>query len=293
MDAANRRTDRRVPAVLTGILEPGPERGVRRTMRRLLVLPLLALAGACASQDAPPPPADDGAGAAILAHLDAIAPMAIVPDSFAVIDVVRVADVVTFRTVWAFEDTSGVSVDTTAALAATVVDREDGSQVAGYDGAFASHIADLVDEDRRRRYEDLLDAVHHVYHAIVEQGWYYEPDGIDPAALRRLVEANGHTMANPWGITPIRRGTMQIIWLADANDDAQVCALPITEGEARPAGFEWVLDRQWFTCKGRTNSVYSRATIPEEIRTAMRTTRVLPPAPPAPSPHPSPHHDAH
>jgi hypothetical protein len=266
-------------------------------MRRVLVLPLLALAGAgagaCASQDAPPSSADDGSGVAILAHLDAIAPMAIVPDSFSVIDVVRVADAVTFRTVWAFEDTSGVYVDTTAALAATVADGADGLQVAGYDGAFASHIADLVDEDRRRRYEDLLDAVHHVYHAIVEEGWYYKPDGIDPSALRRLVEANGHTMANPWDITPIRRGTMQIIWLAEANDDAQVCALPITEGEARPAGFEWVLDRQWFTCKGRTNSVYSRATIPEEIRTAMRTTGVLPPAPPAPSPSPSPapHHE--
>ncbi len=123
--------------------------------------------------------------------------------------------------------------------------------------------------------------MHHVYHAIVDAGWYYKADGIDRQALRERVQAGGHDMVYPWDITPIEPGVAQVIWLADAADPAAVCALPITDGEGRPEGFEWVEDRQWFTCRGRTPAVYSRATIPMEVRRAMEASGVLPPAPPA------------
>lgn len=246
-------------------------------MRRRALFTAMMAATACA-----PGGGDDASGAAVRAHLSDIAPHAIVPDSFSVIDVRRDGAAVAFRTVWAFEDTSGVWVDTSAVLTATVVESDGRPRVTGYDPALAAHVVELVDEDRRRRYEDLLDAVHHVYHAIVEAGWYYAEQGIDPAALHARVEAGGHTMAHPWGITPIRPGEAQVIWLADADGPSAICALPITDGERRAPEFDWVRDRQWFTCRGRTPAIYSRAAIPEEVRGAMRSHGVMPSAPAAP-----------
>lgn len=235
---------------------------------------------ACACVACRAPGGDDGSRIAVLSHLRSIAPLAVVADSFEIIDASRDGDRVAFRTVWAFQDTSGVWVDTSAVLAATL--GPDG-HVVEYDGPMAAHVAALVDEDRRRRYEDLLDAVHHVYHTIVEAGWYYAEDGIDPARLRERVDAGG-ALSHPWGITPIRPGEAQIIWLTDATDPEATCALPITDGEERAEGFEWVKDRQWFTCRGRTPQIYSRATIPEEVRSVMQRGGVMQAAPPVRAP---------
>lgn len=246
---------------------------------RTLVLALLAVSAAPATAQERSGSAD-AARVAIRTHLGSVAPLAIVADSFHVIDVRSTGDFAAFRTVWAFTDTSGAYVDTTGTLVARLAGTGAALHVAGYDTELARHIADLVDEDRRRRYEDLIDKLHHVYHAIVEAGWYYKPDGIDPAALRARVDQGGHGMHDPWDITPITPGVAQVIWLTDATNAEATCALPITEGEGRPEGFEWVHDRQWITCRGRTPFVYSRADIPNELRDAMDRNGVLPPAPP-------------
>jgi hypothetical protein len=239
-----------------------------------VALAILA-ASACSSPSSSP-----GAADAIRAHLHSIAPHAIVADSFDVIDATVEGDRARFRTVWAFEDTSGVWVDTSRVLTATVKRRDEAWVVAGYDNALTDHVLELVDEDRRRRYEDLLDAVHHVYHAILDAGWYYV-ERIDGDVLRARVESSGHEMHAPWGITEPAPLVAQVIWLRDPTDPGAACALPVTAGEGRPQGFEWVRDPTWFTCRGRGEGLYSRATLPDEVRAAIRATGVMPAAPPA------------
>jgi hypothetical protein len=242
-----------------------------------MALAILA-ASACGSPSSSPE-----AGEAIRAHLHAIAPHAIVADSFEVIDAAVEGGRAHFRTVWAFTDTSGMWVDTSRVLTAKVKRVAEDWVVAGYDNALTDHVLELVDEDRRRRYQDLLDAVHHVYHAILDAGWYYAPR-IDANALRERVESTGHGAHAPWGITEPAPLVAQVIWLQDPNDPGAACALPVTAGEGRPQGFEWVRDPTWFTCRGRGEGLYSRATLPDEVRAMVRASGVMPAAPPASAP---------
>ena len=237
----------------------------------------LLVASACSSPSSSP-----GAGDAIRAHLHSIAPHAIVADSFDVIDSTVEGDRARFRTVWAFTDTSGTWVDTSRVLTAKVKRVAESWEVAEYDNALTDHVLELVDEDRRRRYQDLLDAVHHVYHAILDAGWYYA-ERIDANALRERVESMGHGVHAPWGITESAPLVAQVIWLRDPGDSGAACALPVTAGEGRPQGFEWVRDPTWFTCRGRGEGLYSRATLPEEVRAIVRAAGVMPAAAPAPS----------
>jgi hypothetical protein len=239
-----------------------------------LLCVIAAFPAACQSQ-----PDAAAASAAVLAHFEAIAPMAVVRDSFRVIDPAAKGDTVRVRTVWAFTDTSGTWVDTSAVLTARIVRDADAMRVIGYDSMMAAHVFELVDEDRRRRYEDLLDSVHHIYHAIVEAGWYGAP-AIDPDSLRSRVERFGHAVDAPWGITAPGAGVAQVIWLADPENAQAMCALPVTAGAGRPQDWEWVADDEFFTCRGRTADVYSRMNLPLEIRDAMRSSGVMPPAPP-------------
>jgi hypothetical protein len=248
------------------------------TRRVHLVALALLVASACSSPTSTP-----GAGEAIRAHLHSIAPHAIVSDSFAVIDATVEGDRARFRTVWAFTDTSGLWVDTSRVLTAKLKRADQEWAVAGYDNALTDHVLELVDEDRRRRYQDILDAVHHVYHAILDAGWYYA-ERIDESALRERVDSKGHGVHAPWGITEPAPLIAQVIWLRDPDDPNAACALPVTAGEGRPQGFEWVRDPTWFTCRGRGEGLYSRATLPDEVRAAIRAAGVMTAAPPASAP---------
>lgn len=234
-------------------------------------------------------PQADEASKAVIAHLEAVAPMAIVEDSFDVIEASVSGDTAHIRTVWAFTDTSGTWVDTSAVLGARLARDGEVWRVSGYDSMLAAHVFQLVDEDRRRRYQDLLDNVHHVYHAVVEAGWYGAP-AIDADSLRARVATFGHAVDAPWGITPHEPGAAQVIWLADAQDTEAMCALPVTQGEGRPTEWEWVQDDEFFTCRGRTPQVYSRASLPLEVRDAMQSAGVMPAAPPPLAPGGASHH---
>jgi hypothetical protein len=226
-----------------------------------------------------------GAGRVVQDHLAGLAPRTVRPDSFAVlVDAVDGAGEerrVRFRTVWAFADTSGASVDTSRVLTATVRRAAGGWQVAGYDEALTEQVIVLLDEEQRRRYEDLLDAVHHIYHVLLEGDWYGSPWGIDEAAVRARVEAGGHAAhlrGTEWGITPDPDGlTAQILWLRDAADPGVVCALPVTEGRRRPEPFDWVRDDTWFSCRGRGAGIYSRAALVEDVEAEVARTGVVRP----------------
>lgn len=230
---------------------------------------------------------DDRAGDVVIEHIRAVAPHAAVQDSFRVlVDQVGEpsdgARPVRFRTVWVFADTSGLYVDTSQVFTARLSRGSADWHVSNYDGPLLAHLATVVDEDLRRVYEDLLDALHHVYHAMTEDGWYYNEGGIPVDEVRRSVAAHqgehldhlGYT----WGLTPQAGPRIaQIVWLRDA--EGAICALPMTAGTVQPEGFEWVRDREWFTCRGRTPWVYSRATLFDSLTARVARDGVLPPAP--------------
>jgi hypothetical protein len=224
----------------------------------------------------------------VLGHVRAVAPRAVVADSFDVlVDHVGApaegARPVRFRTIWVFADTSGLYVDTSQVFTARVSRDTQGWHVSDYDGPFLAHLATVVDEDLRRMYEDLLDALHHVYHAMTEDGWYYNEGGIPVDEVRRSVAAHQGEhldhMGYTWGLTPQAGARIaQIVWLRDAS--GAICALPMTAGTMQPEGFEWVRDREWFTCRGRSGSVYSRATLFDSLTATVARDGVLPPAAP-------------
>jgi hypothetical protein len=239
---------------------------------------ILLAASACGS------PPDAGHTRSIIhEHFAAVAPRAVVADSFDVVDVTVSGDRARFRTVWTFADTSGVWVDTSRVLTAQLEQQPNGWVLVGYDEPMTGHIVELIDEDRRRQYQDLLDAVHHVYHAILDAGWYYA-QRIDEDALRERVAMGGHGAHATWGVTPPAPLVAQVIWLRDPADPNAACALPVTAGEGRPSGWEWVRDTGWFTCRGRGEDVYSRATLPDEVRAVIAKHGVMPAAPPVSSP---------
>jgi hypothetical protein len=219
-------------------------------------------------------------------HLRGIAPLAVVPDSFQVAEL-QISPPgpdprpIRFKTIWAFTDTAGLDVDTSLVLTAQL--RRTGKNtwtVAGYDNVLLEHIASIIDEDRRRIYDDLLEAIHHVYHIMTAHGWYYNEGGIPPAEVHRLIQADttphvGHANMR-WDLTPPAGPQVaQILWMT--APDSATCALPLTHGELRPEGFDWVRDNIYFTCRGRGNVIYSKPYIGQEVQEIAERQGVIPP----------------
>jgi hypothetical protein len=222
----------------------------------------------------------------VMEHLETIAPRAINPDSFEV-HVLEIGApaaterAVRFRTIWPFTDTSGLQVDTSQVLTAQVQQAGSDWRIVRYDNALFEQIVKIVDEDRRRLYEELLDAVHHVYHVMTMHGWYYNEGGIPPEEIHRLVQADTAAHAQhtgmQWDLTPrISPQVAQVLWMT--APDSATCALPLTHGEQRPPGFEWVQDNIRFTCRGRGPGVYASSFLPQELHEIVERQGVLPPA---------------
>ncbi len=220
----------------------------------------------------------------VVAHLRAVAPFAVNPDSFRT-EVDEMGEIspngerpVRFRTIWALADTAGGWVDTSAVLTAWM--RQDGrrASVTRYDSALLAHLAEIVDEDRSRQYYDLIESIHHIYHSMTQHGWYYNEGGIPPDTIALLVQRLGmHHGQVAWGLTPPGDSLAQMLWVRSARDTAATCALPMTWGRLQAPGFEWVEDRVYFTCRGRGPGIYSRPAIPRELRERVARDGVLHP----------------
>ena len=228
--------------------------GVIAAMRRNPFILMLVLAAAgCGGGDESL--TMSAASETVLEHLRSVAPLALNPDSFRT-EIVEIGAAepddqraVRFRTIWAGADTAGGWVDTSAVLTAWL--RRDGGRhkVVRYDSALVEQLAEIVDEDRNREYLDVIEDIHHIYHAMTEHGWYYNAGGIAPDTIVRLVHGLGmHHGTLAWGLTPPGDSTAQILWGRSTRDTAAICALPLTWGRLEAPGFEWVTEsalRAW------------------------------------------------